>query len=61
MMEKKNKLKCLNKKNKPSFLSQMDEEMDTTASLPTTEQVLDAEITLLKADKGQPMFNQENG
>jgi hypothetical protein len=39
----------------------MDEKMDTSASLPTTEQVLDAETAAFQADKGQPMFNQENG
>jgi hypothetical protein len=34
--------------------------MDTTSTFLTTDQVLHAEITTFRADKGQPMFHQED-
>lgn len=49
------------KKQKPSFLAKMEEEFDATPSEPTIAQVIDAEITAFQAEKGQPMFNQDNG
>ena len=36
----------------------METAPDTT---PTTDQILDAEITAYKADKGQPMFDKDDG
>jgi hypothetical protein len=48
------------KKQRPSFLAKMEEELDATPSIPTIAQVIDAEITAFQAEKGQPMFNQEN-
>jgi len=54
-------LKCLGQKNKPTFLAKMEEELDATPSVPTIADLIDAEITAFQAEKGQPMFNQENG
>jgi hypothetical protein len=48
------------KKTKPSFLARMDDEMDAASTLLTRDQVLHAEITTFRADKGQPMFDQED-
>jgi len=54
-------LKCLGQKNKPTFLAKMEEELDATPSVPTIADLIGAEITAFQAEKGQPMFNQENG
>ena len=39
----------------------MEEDLDATPSKPTIAQVIDAEITAFQAEKGKPMFNQDNG
>ena len=50
------------KKKRPAFLARADEDMETAPdTTPTTDQILDAEITAYKADKGQPMFGKDDG
>ena len=50
------------KKKRPAFLARADEDIDTaTDSTPTIDQVLQAEIIAYKADKGQSMFNKDDG
>jgi len=49
-------------KKRPAFLARADEDMETAPdTTPTTDQILDAEITAYKADKGQPMFGKDDG